>query len=123
MIRLVMLTGATRRVVRRDEVEEHDDQQQRAEQPVVAQIVFPQLAADFRLEGGGVGLDLRVSLERPCVLAHDRRHDLLLTGFLGGHFVDEPALVHHVDAVADAKKLGHLRGDDDDAFALATRGR
>ena len=36
----------------------------------------------------------------------------------GRHLVDEPALVHHVDAVADAEQLGHLRGDDDDAFAL-----
>ena len=47
-----------RGVILGDEIEEQDNQQQRAEQPVVAQIVFPELAADFRLEGGGVRLNL-----------------------------------------------------------------
>ena len=48
------------------EIEERDDQQQRAEQPVVAQIVFPQLAAYFGLERGGVRLNLRGHWNAPA---------------------------------------------------------
>src|SRR5687767_13113997 len=54
---------------------------------------------------------------------HDRAHDLFLARFLGRHLADHPALVHHVDAVADAEQLRHLGGDDDDAFPLLRQPR
>src|SRR5262245_52325392 len=54
---------------------------------------------------------------------HDRAHDLFLARFLGRHLADDAALVHHVDAVADAEQLRHLGGDDDDAFALLRQPR
>src|SRR5688500_3140941 len=54
---------------------------------------------------------------------HDRAHDLFLAGFPGRHLADHPALVHHIDAVADAEQLRHLGGDDDDALPLLRQAR
>src|SRR6266550_3211287 len=51
------------------------------------------------------------------ILSHDRGHDFFLTGFAGRHFIDQPAFVHDIEAVADAQELGHFGRDHDHAFA------
>src|SRR4051794_2999760 len=58
-----------------------------------------------------------------CVISvfpriHDGLHDLLLRGLTRRHLRDDAALVHHIDPVGYAEKLGHLGGDHDDAFAF-----
>src|SRR5271154_7203549 len=84
----------------------------RADCPSTAPTAFPWWRSSRGLRRGRAR-----SLFGP-ILAHDRRHDLLLARFLRRHFVDEAAFVHHIDAVTDAEQLGHLRGNDDDALAL-----
>src|SRR6267142_4879097 len=57
-------------------------------------------------------------LHRRFAGVHDGTHDALLRRLLGAEFGHEATLVHHVDAIAHAQQLGHLRRDHQDAFSL-----
>src|SRR5215469_516042 len=54
-------------------------------------------------------------------ISHDCPHDFFLRDFFRREFADEPAFVHDIDAVAHAKKLGHLRRNHDDALTRRNR--
>src|SRR5438105_9391282 len=58
-------------------------------------------------------------LQKGLASVHDGAHDALLRRLAAAEFGDEAAFVHHVDAVAHAEQLRHLRRDHQDAFALA----